>query len=314
MSYWDFKKHILPNGNVRYSYHEQDPNYNRLNMSGYAGGERVILDEKYKEIKRIKRVTNSGSSNNVVEGHDFYLIDDNHYITTNYEIKLVHNIPQHLNPHPQGSKVVAAHIQEIKNGSVLLNWYSTDYAELYALSENGNNDFANIKTQQPDYIHLNSVEIDNDGNLICSFRHISTILKIDRKSGDIIWKLSGDGDEFGLTDYQKTSNQHYARKTANGYLTIFDNNNKNYKTRILKLKINEATKTLTDWKEYVVPGRFSPACGSAINIENEVFVIGWGFSADEFSTLTEIDFASNQKLFELTFPKGMNITYRAVKY
>jgi hypothetical protein len=315
MSYWDFKKHVLPNGEIRYSYHEQNPNYNHLNLLGYAGGERVIMDEKYNEIERIKMLTQYNSSINTVEGHDFYLIDANHYIASNYELKLVHNIPQELNPHPQGSKVIASHIQEVKNGVVLLDWYSTNYPELYALSEEGNNDYANLVSQQPDYAHFNSVDIDpKDGNLVCSFRNLSTILKIDRNNGNIIWKLSGKADEFGLTDYQKTSYQHYVRFTQDGYISIFDNNLRDKKSRVLKLKIDEINKKLIAWHEYIVPGHYSEICGSAMNLENEVFVIGWGLSSDNFSTLTEIDFSIGRKLFELTFPYGLNSTYRCVKY
>jgi len=316
MSYWDFKKHVLPNGEIRYSYHEQNPDYNRLNFFGYAGGERVIMDEQYNEIGRIKMVTQQNSSMNTVEGHDFYLIDADHYIASSYELKLVHNIPQELNPHPQGSKVVASHLQEVKNGVVLLDWYSTNYPELYALSDTANNDYANLVSQQPDYAHFNSIDIDpNDGNLLCSFRHLSTILKIDRNNGNIIWKLSGKADEFGLTEHQKTSYQHYVRFTQDGYISIFDNNNlSEKKSRVIKLKIDESNKKLVDWHEYLVPDHFSEACGSAMNIENEVFVIGWGLSIDNFAALTEIDFSTDRKLFELTFPYGLNSTYRCMKF
>ena len=315
MSYWDFKKHVLPNGEVLYSYYEQSPQYNRLNQIGYAGGTHVIMDEKYNEIDRIKMIVDKNSSVDVVEGHEFYLIDKNHYIVSNYELRLVHNIPKELNPHPQGSKVVATHLQEIKDGNVLFDWYSTDHPELYAISENPYNDFANIKAQQPDYAHFNSIDIDpNDGNFVCSFRNLSTILKINRKTGNIIWKLSGKADEFGLTDYQKTSNQHYARFTSDGYITIFDNGVFNKKSRVIKLKINEKEKTLTAWNEYIVPGHFSVICGNAMNLENEVFVIGWGYSTDNFASMTEIDFGKGKKLFEITFPAGMNATYRFAKY
>jgi hypothetical protein len=197
----------------------------------------------------------------------------------------------------------------------LLDWYSTDHEELYGLSEDEYNDYANTKSQQPDYAHFNSVDIDpSDGNLICSFRNLSTILKIDRKTGSIIWKLSGKADEFGLTDHQKTSNQHTAWLNSDGHITIFDNNVRNKKTRVLKLKINEEAKQLTAWNEYIVPGHFSVVCGSAMNLEKEVFVIGWGVSMDNFAALTEIDFGTGRKLFELTFPAGKNATYRCVKY
>ncbi|MDL2237908.1 aryl-sulfate sulfotransferase [Christensenellaceae bacterium OttesenSCG-928-K19] len=311
---WDFKKHTLPDGAVRYSYLEQNLNYNQLVMEGYAAGERVILDEKYQEVDRVQMAADKDGKVYPAEGHDFIMLEDGHYLLSNYELQLVDNIPVDLSPHPQGSKVVATHLQEVKDNEVLLDWYSTDHPELYSLSEDGYNDYANETTQQPDYIHFNSMIVDPaDDNLICSFRNMSTIAKIDRESGDILWLLSGDGDQFGLMAEQKTSNQHYVRLTEDGYLTIFDNHNSTESTRILKLKLDEEEMTVAEYEEFEVPGRFSMFCGNADSLGGNTFCIGWGIFEGDGATLTEIDFDSNQKLFELTLPAG-ELTYRCAKY
>lgn len=313
-AFWDFKKHVLPDGKIRYSYHDHNPEYNRLRMDGFGGGERVLLDERYREIARFKLLSPMSPSSDAVDGHDFILLGDDHYIVSAYEPRLVYNIPAGCGPNPQGAKVVAARLQEVKRGKVVFDWLSTDHAELYPLSEAPYNDFANTREQFPDYAHFNSMEIDPaDGNLICSFRNLSSILKIDRKTGKILWILSGSGDQFGLTQEQKTSNQHYARLTQDGYLTVFDNNVRNQKTRILKLKLDEKKKKVTDYQEFFAGERFSVVCGSAVNISGDVFVIGWGGSLDGKAVLTEIDFAGNRKLFELSFPRNIH-TYRCVKY
>ena len=313
-AFWDFKKHVLRDGKIRYSYHDHNRDYNRLRMSGFGGGERVILDERYREIARFKLLSPVSPSIDAVEGHDFILLDDSHYIVSAYEPRMVYNIPTKCGPNPQGSKVVAARLQEVKQGKVIFDWVSTDHAELYSLSEAPFNDFANVRDQFPDYAHFNSVEIDPaDGNLLCSFRNISSIIKIDRKTGKILWLLSGAGDQFGLSQEQKTSNQHYARLTPNGYLTVFDNNVRNKNTRILKMKLDEKGKRVTDYQEFFAGERFSVVCGSADNITGNVFVIGWGGSLDGKAVLTEIDFTNNKKLFELSFPKNIH-TYRCAKY
>lgn len=312
--FWDFKKHTLPDGKIRYSYHDHNPDYNRLRMGGFGGGERVILDERYREIARFKVTTDPSSSIDAAEGHDFILLDDDHYIVSAYEPRLVYNVPVAANPNPQGSKVVAARLQEVKKGKVIFDWASTDHDELYLLSEAPFNDFANTRFQFPDYAHFNSMDIDStDGNLVCSFRNLSSILKIDRRTGKILWVLSGEGDQFGLNQEQKTSNQHYARLTPEGWLTVFDNNVRNRKTRVLKMKLDETGKSVTEYSEFFVGPRFSVVCGSAQNIAGDVFVVGWGGSVDGQAVLTEIDFAANKKLFELSFPKGIH-TYRCVKY
>lgn len=70
-----------------------------------------------------------------VDGHDFVLLGDRNWITESYVAETVDNIPAELNPNPLGSKVVAAVIQEVKDGKPVFTWKSTDHPELYALSE-----------------------------------------------------------------------------------------------------------------------------------------------------------------------------------
>src|ERR1039458_9680485 len=50
------------------------------------------------------------------------------------------------------------------------------------------------------HLHLNSIDIDpSDGNFILSFRHTSSIVKVDRHTAAILWTLGGTEDQYGLT-------------------------------------------------------------------------------------------------------------------
>ncbi len=319
---WDFKKHTVGD-QVYYSYWDQDNSYNKMLMPGYGGGARVLMDDHYQVIDRIyMKGTDLAAEGDPVEGHDFCLIDKDHYIVSNYMLELVNDIPAELNPNPQGSKVAAAYLQEVKDGKVVFEWKSTDHPELYALSGNVQtataNDFANAKTATPDYIHFNSIDIDpSDDNLVVSFRHFDTIAKIDRKSGDILWKLSGKQDEFGLTEEQKTSGQHYARFTDDGFLTVFDNGNAAKASRVVKYKLDQENKKLLDFQEFKVGNHFSSACGSATQVDGakNVFTIGWGAAANERpeTIMTEMDFSTNQKLLEVSLFDQTKYVYRCVK-
>lgn len=84
----------------------------------------------------------------------------------------------------------------------------------------------------------------NDGNLICSFRNLDAVIKLDRKTGEILWTLGGLGDEFNLTDNQNFSRQRNARITEDGYITLYDNGVKNQATRVVKIKLDEENKKL----------------------------------------------------------------------
>ncbi|MGV8906782.1 MAG: arylsulfotransferase family protein [Acetobacterium sp.] len=315
-TYWDFKKHVLEDGKIRYSYQRAYPDGDGQAFSNNSLGERVILDENYHEIKTITLLeSENAKAGDPVDGHDFILINDDHYIVSAYQLRFAENIPVALEPNPMGAKIVRTLLQEVKADKVVFEFASDAYPELYTLSTE-NNDYGNIANQSPDYANFNSMIIDPaDNNLICSFRNLNTIVKINRETGAIIWKLSGAGDEFGLTEDQKTSKQNDVRLTDDGYLTIFDNANSSGQTRILKLKLDEVNKKVLEYKEYKIPGHVTVDGGSAQKVGDgrEVYTVGWGNNTDGLAALTEVDFTSGKKLFEMTLPEGV-FTYRIRKF
>ncbi len=313
--WWDFKKHVV-NGKTYYSYHDQTGNYDNYGLIGYAPGERVILDENFNEVKRItleaSEVTEKGAP---VDGHDFLMLDLDHYILSGYLHDTVYNIPGY----EQGSKVVYSYLQEVDHEKVVWEWKSIDYPELYSLSVEDNeehvNDFANEKTDAPDYVHFNAMRLDGDGHLICSFRHLNSILCLDRtaRSGQILWKLSGNGDEFGLSESQKSSGQHYV--TLDGdYLTVFDNNNRGKQTGFRSYAIDAAKRKANLVCSYSVPGKFSYACGSVQHLPKDIYVIGWGWARRDAECMSVLDLSNGKKLMSVTLGNPKNATYRCVYY
>lgn len=69
-------------------------------------------------------------------------------------------------------------------------------------------------------------------------------------------------DDFGLTDKQKTSRQHYARYTDIGTITAFDNGNVNSQSQIVEYKLDESKHRLLDFKMYQIDEYFSAFTGS----------------------------------------------------
>ena len=215
----------------------------------------------------------------------------------------------------------AAVIQGFREGKLFFEWDSTNYPELYALSVDYN-DFTNsTSVYSADYMHINSIFIDPaDGNIIASFRDIDSVMKISVSNGEILWKLSGIGDDFGLTEEQKTSRQHYATKTDLGSILVYGNGNKNNQSRIVEYWIDEKSFQLKEFREYQVNGYFSFATGSVQRIDNsrDVYMIGWGTrTAGEgnglYPQFSEIDFTSGKTLVEFRFKNSELSTYRSVK-
>ena len=313
--FWDFKKHVV-DGKIYYSYHDQTGAYDDYGLEGYAPGERVILDENFNEVKRITfEKSDTVEKGAPLDGHDFLMFDLDHYVLSGYIKDTVYNIPEY----PNGSSVVYSYLQEVKNGECVWDWKSIDYPELYEFtatdaSETAN-DFANEFCDIPDYVHFNSMRVDENGNLLCSFRHLNSIICLDRAktSGQIRWILSGKGDMFGLDDIQKTSSQHYAFPDGE-YITLFDNGNRNVSTRIVSYKINEDAMSLDAFRSYAIGGKFSVACGSVQHLFDETYMIGWGYTLRDADCMSVIDFATGDVLMNVKLANPQNVTYRCVYY
>ena len=65
-----------------------------------------------------------------------------------------------------------------------------------------------------DYFHINAVNLDTDGNLLISGRAVSTIYKVDRHTGNIIWRLGGKESTFTLGPGVQFNGQHNALPEA----------------------------------------------------------------------------------------------------
>ena len=191
--------------------------------------------------------------------------------------------------------------------------------ELYDLVETDAsataNDFANKETDTPDIAHFNSMQLDDDGNLVCSFRHLDAVMCLDRtkQTDQIRWKLSGRGDEFGLTELQKTSGQHYVTASGNRYL-LFNNNNRDQQTEVRSYCLDTERKKAELISSYGFNGKFSQACGSVQNIRDDIYVIGWGWPTTDNECMSVYDFATGQRLMSVTLDNPKNITYRCVYY
>ena len=70
-----------------------------------------------------------------------------------------------------------------------------------------------VQNERSEWTHGNSVSELADGNLLVSFRNISTVVKIDRKSSRVVWKLGAP----------PLAGQHAPVELPNGNILIFDN-------------------------------------------------------------------------------------------
>lgn len=307
----DFQKYTLDDETVRYGYQAVDPDAQTYGLTDCYPGTRMLYDEKYKELKRDGARLSLLDQNDTeldpdvmgdpVDGHDFILLGDNHWITISYQLVNVTNIPASLNPPADGTKVIAAVIQEVEDGKPVFTWTSTDYPQLYSLSTKGNNWTAS-RTQPQDYLHINGIALDpSDQNLIVSFANAPAIVKIDRESGEILWILSGNGDEFGLTEDQKAACIDSLDVDAQGVITVMDG------SRIISYTLDETAKKAKTVEVYTMEG-YKANGGSAERVGDGTYLISFGKTDGTQPAVTEMNFKDKIKNFEMVLPDGEAIS------
>ncbi|MEI6949019.1 aryl-sulfate sulfotransferase [Paraflavisolibacter sp. H34] len=298
-------------GTVRYTYLEHNTNTYEINPPSIVPAWGVVLDENLNEIKRISLLPyneRTAGDPSAIDAHEFIYLNDHHFITIAYFEKAVNNIPASLNP-VTNCKVVAPIIQEIENDQVVWEWDASRFPEFYEQSVEGNQ-FSNAGTVH-DYMHLNSVFIDpNDNNLICSFRNTNQVVKINRTTGDILWRLGGTNSDFPLAADQKFLRQHHATLTDNNQtLLLFDNGNKGEReySRVLEFQLGEAEKSIRTYKAFPLPnGIFSQFMGSVQKIGDRYFI---GCGSEPRVMEVNYNTGAISYLMQLALP-----SYRAFKY
>lgn len=305
----NFRKWVFADGTVRYSFLKYDQSMYHMPYVGYNAGEIVILNQDFQEINKILLLpygTRTAADNNALDGHDFILLSDTHYIVMAYFEKAVNNISADAVPN---CRVVAPIIQEVENGKVIWEWDGTNEPELYTTSVE-NNDYQNGILPQ-DYAHLNSIFIDpKDNNVVLSFRNLNQVVKIDRKTSKILWRLGGKNSDFAMTTEQKFLRQHDAHFEEDGKtMILFDNGDAKERpfTRIVEFTLDEKNKTITKYQSMYLPDRsFTQYMGSVIKTDSSYFI---GCGGDP--RVIEVNLATGQKIFEkkLALP-----SYRAYRY
>jgi hypothetical protein len=146
---------------------------------------------------------------------------------------------------------------------------------------------------------------------VLSARQTSSAYKIDRKSGEVIWRLGGKNCDFEMGPGTRTRYQHNTRRQPDGTKTIFDNGvlNKNDRSYGIVLDLDEAEMTVTLNRKYPHPKRdVAVSQGNMQVLPNGNVFIGWGSDPlfSEFSSDGEL-------LFDARFPPG-DQSYRAFRF
>lgn len=277
-------------------------------IPGVGDGLDYILDQHYHVIRAVQ-----GRQGLQVDLHEFLLTPDDTAIIEGYRVVRADATAV---GGAANQAVLDGVVQEISmtTGRLLFQWHSIDHVPL---TDSYTNPAAGQPDQPWDYFHLNSVKIDTDRNLIISGRHTWAVYKVDRHTGNVIWRLGGKESSFAMGRGTSFRWQHDVEAADVNVYRIFDNHWNQVSTpppgtqsRVLWVRVDPTTHQASRAKADTYPvgdGLLAGSQGNAQRLANGNVVVDWG-AADRITEFRP----SGQMVLDSYFPSGFN-SYRAYR-
>jgi Arylsulfotransferase (ASST) len=250
-----------------------------------------------------------------LDTHDYQLLANGNYLLMTYKQRAN---PTDLTAYggPPDGIVEDAELQEVQpDGTVVWTWNSKDHVSLAETSHWWSTLISQTTDNVYDVAHINAAVVDGD-SIVISLRHTDGIYKIDRNTGEVIWKLGGTTTPKSLTVLNDPyaanplGGQHDAMIRSDGTLTAHDNGQlQGRPPRTVQYQINEGAgtaKLINSVSDSGVPA--AVCCGSARLSNSGSWIVSWGGVGTTPHPVAEYA-PDGSRTFALTFPGGFS--YRA---
>jgi Arylsulfotransferase (ASST) len=180
---------------------------------------------------------------------------------------------------PRDGAVADTLLQEIdlKTGLVMYEWHSLDHVPLQSSYASP---APTSKAEPFDYFHINSIDVEQDGDLLVDSRNTWAAYDVEEKTGQVRWELGGRHSSFKLGPGAAPAWQHDAIQQPDGAITFFDNGATpvvHPQSRAIELALDTANMTATLARSYEHENPL--VAGSQGNVQalsGGDWVVGWG--------------------------------------
>jgi len=247
------------------------------------------------------QITNYWSANGYSgDEHELQVLADGTYLMTSLLIETV-DMSRYVLGGLTNAAVTEEAIQEFTAaGDLIFQWRAWDNFDI-----RDEQLFINLLGNNFDFPHMNAIDVDTDGNLLLSTRNLSEITKINRDTGEIIWRLGGAHNQFTFVNdpLNGPRNQHAIRMVTTNDYTMFDNGNQHSPSmsRGVEYVLDTNLMTATLVWQYPNPptaSTFSYYMGDVQRLTNGNTLINWAIGS--LPKLTEVR-PDGTKAFEMNW-------------
>ena len=243
--------------------------------------------------------------------HHEFQMDQNGHVLLIIEDREIIDMSQIVPGGQKNATVVGNHILEIDNeNNVIFEWRCWDHYDILDTR------LDNLTRSLLEYVHLNAIDIDYDGHILLPARTLDEITKINRDTGEIMWRLGGRKNQFEfVNDPDQFNFQHDIRAVPGkpNHYTIFDNGNYHEppRSRAVEYQLDVENKTAEKvWEYRQTPDYYSYWMGSVQRLPNGNTGICWAHK--DLPNFVEVD-AQGNLLYEMEFEPSAT-TYRAHRH
>jgi Arylsulfotransferase (ASST) len=271
---------------------------------GFGQGEEIIDNSAYQQVTRV-----DGGNGYKADLHEF------HINAANDTAVLTVLNPIHCNltgvGGPQDGAVTDSIYQEIdlRTRLVRREWTSLDHV---ALSESYSSPVGSSTEWPFDYFHMNSVDLQPNGEVLLSARNTWTLYELNEQTGQVVSRAGGKHSTIKMGSGTLTAYQHDATALPDGLISVFDNGgvpmvHPQSRGIVVALNAQQGTETLV--AEYEHPSALK--AGSQGNVQQQAngnLFLGWGAEPwfSEFSS-------SGQLVFDGRMPNA-DESYRTYRF
>jgi hypothetical protein len=272
----------------------------------------MVLDETLAVVDSFKM-----KNGYITDFHEFKMLPNGHVMMMSY-----HTILYDMSTVVEGGLTDASLVINIiqeqdRDKNVVFEWRNIDYIPI-------TDSDLDLTESRINYGTLNAFDIDDDGNILASFRNHSEIMKISRTTGEVIWRMGGPNSEFAYVGEHEENapyyhaRQHHIRKLPNGNISLFDNGEFHSPpySRAVEYSLDEVNKVATLVSEWRYPNGniFCITAGNAELLSNGGWFIGYGVPNPQFVKRNAVEVHPDGSIaLELSLPAGV-LAYRANKF
>ncbi len=279
----------------------------RVLSLGFGQGEDLVMNSHYQVIAHV-----AGGNGLKADLHEFRLASHDVAYITAFN-------PMRCDLRPAGGTsdgtITDVAVQEIDmhTGLVRWEWHSLDHVKA------AESEVEVTSSARPwDYFHLNSIDLQPDGNLLLSARSTWAGYDVEAGTGKIRWRLGGNHSSFKMGPGTETAWQHDGRMRPDGTITFFDDGANppiHKQSRGIVVSIDEQAHTARLVKAYThpTPETLASSQGNMQTLPNGNVLIGYGGvpQISEFAADGTLVFDAHQP-YDTSFYRAFRYPWSAV--